>query len=231
MTSPDDEASPLEQAVAVHGRELAVVRRLLERACRDAVTLYSKWKRYPKGTAMSAITRDRFLELANDDPDLALSEIEVFAEGEDWVRIWLPKLGWKLPLRTRPKVVRIEDGSGWLGPDLFGDPPLGTPVLFWRWDFPEDRLAFFSLVRVLNTEDRWVMECKGLEEIELTLDLLATPAATSVTPGSSNDDDDLDDVVGRWDSEDPQSEAETTERQYRDNHDDESDSAVGDDSL
>jgi hypothetical protein len=230
VTSPD-EPSPLEQAVAVYGRELAVVRCLTERAAKDAVKLYAPWKRAPKGTARSAMTRDRFLELAADDPDLALSDVEVFAEGEDWVRIWLPKLGWKLPLRTRPKVVRIEDRTGFLDPDLFGDPPLGTPVLFWKWDVAGDCLAFFSLVRVLNTEDRWVMECKGVEEIVITPDMLSLPDVSTVTPGSGNDDDDLDDVVGRWDSEDPQSEAETTDRQYRDDHDDESDSAMGDDRL
>jgi hypothetical protein len=217
--------------VAVNGRELAVVRRLLEQAARDAVKLYAPWKRAPKGTALSAMTRDRFLELAADDPDLALSDVEVFTEGEDWVRIWLPKLGWKLHLRTRPKLVRIADPTGLFDPDLFEDLTLGTPVLFWRFDPCENRLAAFSLVRVLNIEDGWVMECKGLEEIEITADLLALPVMPTVTPGSSNDDDDLEDVVGRWDSEDPQSEAETTDRQYKDDHDDESDSAVGDDSL
>jgi hypothetical protein len=57
------------------------------------------------------------------------------------------------------------------------------------------------------------------------------PVMPNVTPGSGNDDDPLDDVVGRLEGDDPQSEAENTDRQYEDEHDDESDSAVGDDSL
>jgi len=230
VASPN-EPSPLEQAVAVYGRELALVRSLIERAARDAVQLYVPWKRAPKGTARSAMARDRFLELAADDPDLAASDVEVFAEGEDWVRIWLPKLGWKLALRTRPKVVTIENRDGFLDPDLFEDPALGTPVLFWKWDVLRDCLAFFSLVQVINTEDRWGMECKASDEIKITPEMLSVPTIAAAAPGSSNDDDDLDDVVGRWDSTDPQSEAETTDKQYRDDHDDESDTAVGDDGI
>lgn len=218
----------------MYGRELAIVRRLIEQAARDAVKLYKPWGRAPKGTALSAMSRDRFLELAPDDEDLALSDVEVYGEGEDWVRVRLPKLGWCLPLRARPKLVRIEDGQGTLDPDLFGEPPLGTPVLFWRFDASEDSLSAFSLIRVLELEEGWVMECKGLEEVEITADLLVLPVASAPTPGSSNDDDDLEDLVGRWDNEDPQSEAETTDRQYKDDDDDdddESDSAVGDDSI
>jgi hypothetical protein len=227
MTSPE-EPSPLERAVAIYGSELAVMRRLVEQAGRDAGQLYVPWGRAPKGTARSAMTRDRFLELAADDPDLALSDLEVFAEGEDWVRIWLPQLGWKLHMRTRPKVVRIEDPGGFLDPDLFGE-PLGTPVLFWRWDVVQDCLAFFSLVRVVSSEDQWGIGCRGVEEVMITPDTRSVPQVSSVISGS--DDDDLDDVVGRWDSEDPQSEAEITDGQGRDGHDDESDSAMGDDSL
>jgi hypothetical protein len=159
-----------------------------------------------------------------------MSDMEVFAEGEDWVRIWVPQLGWKLHLRTRPKVVRIEDPAGFLDPDLFGE-PLGTPVLFWRWDNVGDCLAFFSLVWVVNGEDRWGLACKGVEEIMITPDMRSVPPVSMVISGSGNDDDDLDDVVGRWDSAGPQSEAEITDRQYRGGHDHESDSAVGDDSL
>lgn len=214
----------------MYGRELAIVRRLIEEAARDAVKLYEPWGRAPKGVALSAMTRDRFLELAADDSDLALSDVEVYGEGQDWVRVWLPKLGWRLPLRTRPQVVRIEDSEGTLDPDLFGEPPLGTPVLFWRFDVFKDSLSAFSLVRVLELADGWVMECKGLEEIGITADLLIPSVAVAPTPGSGNDDDDLEDLVGRWDNEDPQSEAEITDRQYEDD-DNESDSAVGDDSI
>jgi hypothetical protein len=224
------ESTPLGRAVAVYGRELAIVRRLIEQAARDAVKLYEPWGRAPKGVALSAMARDRFLELAADDSDLALSDVEVYGEGQDWVRVWLPRVGWRLPLRARPAVVRIEEPEGTLDPDLFGEPPLGSPVLFWRFEVSEDSLSAFSLVRVLELADGWVMECKGLEEVDITADLLILPVAAAPAPGSSNDDDDLEDLVGRWDSEDPQSEAEITDRQYKDD-DDESDAAVGDDSI
>jgi len=70
-----------------------------------------------------------------------------------------------------------------------------------------------------------------VEEIMITPDMRSVPPVSIVISGSGNDDDDLDDVVGRWDSAGPQSEAEITDRQYRGGHDHESDSAVGDDSL
>lgn len=216
----------LEQAVAAHGRELAVVRALLEQAATDAVALYKPWRRSPKGSALSAMTRDRFLELAPDSAELAGSGVAVKSCGEDWVRIWLPRLSWLIPLRTRPKVVRLEDDS--LFPDdLFG-PPHGTPVLLWRWNIEKSEMTHFSLTRVV-TMDNWVVECPIFESIDISADLIAMKPTGSSTPvGAANDDDDLGGLVGRWDSEEPQSEAEHTDELGKEERDDPG-FAVGDD--
>ena len=217
----------LEQAVAAHGRELAVVRALLEQAATDAVGLYKPWLRSPKGSALSAMTRDRFLELAPDSTGLAASGVVVKSCGEDWVRVWLPKLSWLVPLRTRPKVIRLED-DGLFPEDLFGPPP-GTPVLFWRWNIEQSELTHFSLTRVANM-DNWVVECPTFESIEISADLITMkPPGSSTLAGTANDDDDLGGLVGRWDSEEPQSEAEHTDELGKEGRDDPG-FAVGDDS-
>jgi hypothetical protein len=220
MTSP----TPLENAVAAHGRELAVLRALVGQAAADAVGLYGPWHRTPKGSALSAMTRDRFLELSGHSADLAGSGVAVRSCGEDWVRIWLPKLSWLVPLRARPRIVRVEE-PGLFPDDMFG-PALGSPVLFWRWDTVERKLASFSLARVTSM-DNWVLECPVLESIDIRDDLAAMPAGRLVPAGGSNEDDDLAGVVGRWDREDPVSEAEHTDELRKDTRDDNIDPAMG----
>jgi hypothetical protein len=222
MRSPSP--APLTQVVAAHGGELAVIRRLLEEAAREAIKLYRPWKRLPKGTALSAMTRDRFLELAEDCEELAGGGVVVKSCGEDWVRVWLPGPGWIVSLRSRPKVISVEEEGGLFDLDLFGA-PRGTPVLFWRFNAAEDRLASFSMARVADMA--WVLEAEVLEEVEITDGLTALISGRVTVPGSGNDDDDLENVVGRWDNDEPLSEAEVADEIYEDDHDDERGPALG----
>lgn len=223
MKSP----SPLEQAVAAHGRELAVLRDLLDKAARDAVKLYAPWGRGPKGGVMSGMTRDRFLEFAQDSAELAGSGVAVKACGDDWVRVWLPTLRAWVHLRSRPRtVIPVVEDELFPVYDLLGMPP-GLPVLFWRWDRIEGRLATFSVAWV-STMDNWVVECPVREEVEISADLMALPAGRPV-PGAGNDDDDLPGLVGRWDSEESMSEDQVTDEGREGTSDDDTGPAVGED--
>lgn len=232
QSCPMKSSSPtlLEQVVTAHGGELAVIRRLLEEAAREAIKLHSPWGRPPKGTAFSALTREKFLELIEDCEELAGTGVAVMTCGEDWVRVWLPNPKWMLKLRSRPKVDLVNDDE----PTLFDlepdEVPRGSPVLFWRYNLDEDRLAHFSAAIV--TDPDWVMEAEVLEEIEITDDLISVTAGRAATvPGTGNDDDDLQDVVGRWDNDEPLSEAEATDKIFKDSDDDERGTAMGEDSI
>ena len=224
MTSPTP-TPPLKQVVAAHGGELAALHRLLEQAGRDTIKLWKPWGRAPKGTAMSSTTRDRLLELAEDDEELACSGVTIRSCGEDWVRVWFPEPKWLVPLRTRPKVIPVEEEEG-LFDDLFGA-PRGTPALLWRWNVSDNCLASFTMARVLNLGD--ILEFQVLEEIPITPDLATLAPVRPVLLGTGNDDDDLPDVVGRWDNEKPLSEDETTDETRKDGPDDERGSSVGED--
>jgi hypothetical protein len=223
MNSP----SPLEQVVSAHGRELAVIRDLVDRAARDAVNLYRPWRRAPKGGVMSGMTRDRFLEFAQGSAELAGSGVAVKGCGDDWVRVWLPVLRMWVHLRSRPRtVVPVNDDELFPVVDLLGLPP-GLPVLFWQWDRVEQGLASFSVAWV-TTMDTWVVECPVREEVEIPADLMALPAARPV-PGAGNDDDDLPGLVGRWDGEEPQSEDQVNDKGREGTSDDDTGPAVGED--
>jgi hypothetical protein len=223
MNSP----SPLEQVVSVHGRELAVIRDLVDKAAQDAVGLYRPWGRAPKGGVMSGMTRDRFLEFAQDSAELAGSGVAVKGCGDDWVRVWLPALRMWVHLRSRPRnVVPVNDDELFLVVDLFGLPP-GLPVLFWQWDKVEQRLMSFSVAWVI-TMDNWVVECPVREEVEISADLTALPMSRPV-PGEGNDDDDLPGLVGRWDDEEPKSEDQVTDEAREGASDDDTSPAVGED--
>jgi hypothetical protein len=227
MKSP--EPTSLKQVVAAHGRELAAIRRLLEEAAREAIKLHSPWGCWPKGSVFSGLTREKFLNLIQDCEEFAGTGVAVWSCGEDWVRVWLPGPKWLLKLRSRPKMIFIDDDHALPGLELDGV-PRGFPVLLWRFNFEEDRLAHFTMARVVDVE--WVMEAEAFEEIEIAADLGsqgATPAAT--VRGTGNDDDDLPGVVGRWDSDEQQSEDEATDTTDEDSHDDddEGDTAVGED--
>lgn len=223
MRSPSP--TPLAQIVIAHGKGLASIRSLLEDAASQAVDVYRKaWGRFPKGTVLSGMTRDRFLELTDDSTELAGSGVVVRSCGEDWVRILLKGPGWEIALRTRPTLIHVDEGSGGLfGLDEYSA-PLGTPVLFWRFDREENQLASFAMARVVDMT--WVMEAKVYEEVEITYDL-ASLAPLPSPPGASNDDDNLDDVVGRWDNDEPQSEAEATDKTDEDSDDDEPGTTLG----
>jgi hypothetical protein len=222
-----DSLSPLEQVLGAHGRELAVIRDLVEKAARDAVGLYRPWHRAPKGGVMSGMTRDRFLEFAQDSAELAGSGVAVKACGDDWVRVWLPVLRAWVPLRTRPPtVVQVNDEELFPVVDLLGLPP-GYPVLFWQWNRLEQELLSFSAAWVA-TMDNWVIECPVREEVDIPADLMALPAGRQVS-GAGNDDDDLGGLVSRWDGEEPKSEEQVTDEAREGTSDDDTGPAVGED--
>ena len=165
-------STPLEQVVSAHGRELAVIRDLVEKAGRDAIGLYRPRTVPPRGESFRD-DRDRFLEFAEDSAELAgsgVAGVAVKGCGDDWVRVWLPILRMWVALRSRPRTVIATNDDG-LFPivDLFGLPP-GVPVLFWRWDKAEQELASFSVAWVA-TMDNWVVECPVREEVEVSPDL------------------------------------------------------------
>lgn len=219
-------SSLLEQVVGAHGRELAVIRDLVNRSARDAVSLYGKWERAPKGGVMSGMTRDRFLEFALDSADLSGSGVAVKACGDDWVRVWLPILRMWVPLRTRPPtVVVVEDNDLFPEFDLLGLPP-GKPVLFWRWSRAERRLVSFSVAWAV-TMDNWVIECPVRGEVEISADLMALPSRP--VPGARNDDELPDELVGRWDGDEPKSENQVTDDAREESGDDDSGPALGED--
>jgi hypothetical protein len=219
--------SPLEQVVRCHGRELAVIRDLVEKAARDAVMLYRPWGRAPKGGVMSGMTRDRFLEFAQDSAELTGTGVAVKGCGDDWVRVWLPALHMWVHLRSRPRtVVPVNDDELFIVYDLFGLPP-GCPVLFWQWNKAEQQLATFSVAWV-TCMDNWVVECPVREELEISAGLMALPALRPV-PGEGNDDDDLPGLVGRWGDGEPKSEDQVTDEAREGGSDDDTGSALGED--
>lgn len=204
-----------------------MLRDLLGRAAHDAVGIYTPWGRAPKGQVMSGMTRDRFLEFAQDSAELAGSGVAVKAAGDDWVRVWLPLLRAWVHLRSRPRnVVPVIEDELFPGYDLLGLPQ-GLPVLFWRWDRIERQLATFSLAWV-TTMDNWVVECPVREEVEVSPDLMALPASRPV-PGAGNDDDELSGLVGRWDGEEPMTEDQVTDDAREGKGDDDTGPAMGED--
>ena len=230
MRSP----SPLAQAVAAHGRDLAVLRSLFEEAARDTSRLCAPRGRPPKGTAMSALTRDKFLELVESCADLGESGVAVKPCGEDWVRVWLPELKAWVPLRHRPGTVVYVTEDGLFDDDEFDADrdllgwPSGSPFLFWDWSHKEGRLLFYGVAWVISKQ-KWVIECRVRHEIEISSDLVALPASSSVPSGARNDDDDLRDIVSRWESDEPESEEEVTDRADESARDDRANPAMGED--
>ena len=230
QTWPMRSPSPLEQSVAAHGRELAVLRGLLDEAARDTAKLCEPRGRAPKGTAMSALTRDKFLELAEGCTELAASRVAVKPCGEDWVRVWLPELQIWMPLRHRPETVVLVEQAGLLSEedeDLLGWPG-GSPVLFWRWNHAKHRLSSYSVAWV-TSKKKWFMECPVREEIEISADLMALPVGGFVPTGARNDDDDLPGVVTRWDTAEPLTEDQATDKADEGAKDEGTNPAVGED--
>jgi hypothetical protein len=218
--------SPLAEAVAQHGRDLAALYRIVGQALRETSdTFIAAWNRAPSGTARSATMRARSLELAADEPFL---EIGVTGEGEDWVRVFLPSLGKKLPLRTRPKSVVVQDNDALFDLDLFGG--TGELVMFWEPTDDGSGLARLSIAEVLTPSDQWGFKCVVHDEIFITGNLI--PISSGAPVGSGNYDDDLQGVVGRWLSDVPESEAEVTEREALKKRDGNgTDSAMGADGV
>jgi hypothetical protein len=182
---------------------------------------------------MSALTRDKFLELAEGSTDLGASDVAVKPCGEDWVRVWLPKLRTWVPLRRRPETVISIEQPGLFSEeedeevDLLGW-PAGFPVLFWRWSHNEHQLSYFSVAWVVSKE-KWFIECPILQEIEIPPDLMALPAGGPMPAGIRNDDDDLPGLVTRRDPEESLSEDQVTDNADGGARDDGTNPAVGED--
>lgn len=222
MNSPTP--TPLAQTVTTHGKGLAVVRRLLEDAARQAVkAVMDAWNTPPTGTALSALTRKRLRMLVGGNEELAETGVIVKFCGEDWVRVWLAEPGWEIHLRTCPPIVPVGQEPGLFGREEFAV-PRGTPFLFWRFDTSEDQLSF-SMALVANPD--WVIEAYVYDVVEIT-DLETGTGAVLTPPGTGNDDDDLNDLLGRDDDE-PQSEAEANDDKNEDSNDDERGTAMGED--
>jgi hypothetical protein len=224
VNSPSTTA--LTEAVAWHGRDLAALHRIVGQALQETSdTFIAAWNRSPSGTARSATMRARALELAADEPFL---EISVTGEGEDWVRVFLPSLGKKLPLRTRPKSVDVHDDDALFDLDLFGG--TGELVMFWEPTDNGSGLARLSIAEVLTPPDQWGFKCVVRDEIFITGNLI--PISSGAPVGTGNYDDDLQGVVGRWPSDMPESEEEVTEREALKKRDGNgTDSAVGADGV
>ena len=71
-----------------------------------------------------------------------------------------------------------------------------------------------------------VVECPVREEVEVSPDLMALPSRP--VPGASNDDDDLPNLVRRWDDE-PKSEDQITDEAREEASDDDTGPAMGED--
>jgi hypothetical protein len=223
VTSP--ETPGLEQAVIHHGRDLAALHRLGDQSLREAEQSYVKeWKRRPKASVRSGTARARLLELVDD---VLFDEIEVTGEGQDYVRVFLPFLGAKLYLRSRPKVATTYPRDGeLLSLDLFG--MAGTLYMFWQAADDGSGLAHLSIAEVLTPPDLWWKKCVMRNEIFVTADVI--PIVPAGPTGIGNYDDDLNDVLGRWENEDAQSEEETTDEEAQEEDDGTgTDSAMGDD--
>lgn len=189
--------TPLQRAVLARAREFAHLHDLLLRAGGDALDLYKPWGRRPKGSAFSAMTRDRLLEFVGDSVTMSGSEVQVTPHGEDWVRVWVPELGLEVPMRTRPRgayllqddILQQLDGADLDGlADLFGDPP-GKHVIFWRFNLHERTMPHWSFARA-HSLDNW--DCPMYEEVELPT---AHTLRDVAQPESADDHDDLEGVV------------------------------------
>lgn len=207
-----------------------MLRDFLEEAGHDTIRLHQPRGKAPKGTAMSSLTREKLLELTDGSADLAASGVRVRPRGEDWVRVYLPKpLHTWFPLRTRPKTVVVDAPTGVLSEedeDLLGM-PYGYPYLFWCWDYAIHRLKSYSVVWA-KRRSPWYPECPCVEEIEISATLAALPANITVPRGARNDDDELDDVVAKWPTDEPMSEDEVTDKADEGARNDDADPAMGD---
>ncbi len=235
---PMNSSGSLAEVATEYGGEFSLLFRLLEQAGCDTVDLFKPWGHLPGGTAFSASTRDRFLQLAEDSAELAASKIKVEAYGDDWVRIYLSMLGLRVKLRARPRTAHlIEPGlwpDGGVGPNsedgsdseassgrLFEsgliDPP-GHVVVFWRFNLPERSMSKWSIARVVSMDD-WFIDCPMYEEVDLPTDVLLL-AGHRVPVEAANDHDDLADVVGLREDGEAQSEEQVTNREEKVGHDD-----------
>lgn len=223
-------SSTLRSVVETHARGLAMLRALLVTALRDSATLYKPRGRPPKGMAMSVMMRDKLIELALPSADLAADGLSVMAYGQDWVRITF-RGGVTAPLRKRPPrtgAVTLEgqedlfsllDDEEEPAPpvDAFRDSPLSLVVLWdYKWavdsegNITDDILAYFGVAQVGSKGGEPDYQTV-VDHVEISPNVV--PLLPVAPPGSDNDDDELDDLIGRWDQDAPASEEEITDAQ------------------
>jgi hypothetical protein len=197
-----------------HQVGLAALVRLLHAEASEAVAWHvDKWAILPGASALSGLTRQHLALAAKVDQALLDSGIRVEPWGDDWIRLMLPGVPLPLPLRTRPKSVTIAEPL--LDEDVLALDPLdpalfGHRLLFWRFDRGRRAMVRWTLARVRSLE--FEGGCVAFEEVPLPLaPALTNPVVLQQPVGTANEDDDLDDVVGAWESEQPRSEAEATD--------------------
>jgi hypothetical protein len=204
---------------------------LLDSAVQKVAQMTATASRTPNGPAMSALARPELLNFAMTLLPVRRSRLRLYEQGDEWVRVGLKGTVIRPRLRMRPPTAHLVE------PGLFDEQtltgPAGSFVLMWDWDQSLGGLNTFALTRVV-TMKRWGLDCPLLEDIPLEAPLAgssADPFRHLVPMGIGNDDDDLSDLVVRWEDEEDEarSEPEVSDRREEDERDGEGDTAVGED--
>ncbi|MEX5634133.1 hypothetical protein [Parafrankia sp. FMc2] len=196
---------------------------------------------------MSGMMRDKLIELALPSAELAADGLAVTAYGQDWVRVTFGSEGVTAPLRKRPRVKKVpalqnevslfefddqlDRDESIAEVDLFGN-SIAFFVVYWDYQWiwnneeekAEGKLSCFSVAQVASVGGEPDYQTI-VNEIEISPNVV--PLRQIAPPGSANDDDDLDDVVGRWDQEAPAAEEEITDKQDEEGRDDDDTSLGG----
>lgn len=203
---------------------------------REAVGKFSASNgRIPKGLLASMIIREN---LGNriERGDLIHgvgSKFVVERYGQDWIKIHFPEQE-AVRLRTEPAYPKVQNPvlvpADDDAPALFEE-PVGHLVLMWRWDVATGMLRSLWLTRVVSLD--WKQDgCVILEKVEIK----SAMESKFVPEGIGSDEDDLDDMLSRWDDSEPGDPDEPDESgaagaadfdDNEDEDDDEGDTAVG----
>lgn len=213
--------------------ELARLRGQLDESVRESARMFAGRGRVPKGYLISGLSREALGGLVAQSKqtltDGSRSRLVVESYGQDWIKVHFAGIG-PVKLRKRPSKTYVAEpalvaADGATMP-LF-EVPTGELVLLWDWDASIGMLRSLTLARVASLEDWNTHGCVIFSEIEIE----SAMTIQSLPDGAGSDEDDLDDLVSRWDAngetDEPDTLGTTAFDEDEDEDHDEGDTTVG----
>ncbi len=206
---------------------------MVDEALRDSTKLFAPRGRVPRGHVISMLTREALGPLVGSGspvrPGESWPRLVVESYGQDWIKVSLKDVG-TVRLRKRPGKTSVGqpplEAADEAVPALFDAPAGGVLVMFWDWSATTGMLRALWLSDVATLE--WGSKGPTIFD-EVKFELVAS--AVSVPTGAGRAEDDLADLVSRWDQggtlDEPGDLQSFGTDQDEDEHD-EGDSAVGD---